>query len=343
MPEPLAVVFVHGTRTSSGIWDSQRSALAAAGLDSLAIDLPGHGTDVTSRFTLDSAFARLDQAFASFSPQTPILLVGLSLGGYIALAYAAQRHPARLAGVLAAGCAAETSDKPLRAYRDVASAIDRAGKRIGPHLRQVRRSLRRPTAPDRLPSTAPARLPSTAPARLPATAPARLPSTAPARLPATAPARLPATAPGRLPATAPRPDWQVVTDMLTALAGTSAIDSLRAVDCPVWLVNGQHCHLRFELRRFMRARPDAQAVTIAGAGHDVNTDAPRAFNTVMLGVAAQLSAKPVAEATAAETVAKAPVAEATAAETVTKAPVAEATAAETGSLDRARERDANHD
>lgn len=227
----LAVVFVHGTRTSSRIWASQQAALSAVGIRSIAVDLPGHGTRIADEFSLAAAATVLDEAIDSLPSGTRVLLVGLSLGGYVALSYAARSDltaagsagaPSRIVGVIATGCSSEPKGKPLRAYRDIARLVDRAGKWLRREPRTVVRG------PDE------------------------------------------------------RPDWDVVTQVLTALAGTSAIENLRAITVPVWLVSGQHCHLRFEAKRFLRARPDVAAVTIPGAGHDANTDAPDAFNALLL-------------------------------------------------------------
>lgn len=110
------IVFVHGVRTSSAIWDNQVAAMALSGHESIAVDLPGHGSRSGEQFTLQGALDAIDQAVATFS--VPPLLVGLSLGGYSALAYAA-RNDGKLAGVVLAGCSTEMRGKPLGAYRSV--------------------------------------------------------------------------------------------------------------------------------------------------------------------------------------------------------------------------------
>jgi pimeloyl-ACP methyl ester carboxylesterase len=53
------------------------------------------------------------------------LLVGLSLGGYAALAYAA-RNQDKLAGIVLAGCSTEIKGKPLSAYRRLSHQASRA-------------------------------------------------------------------------------------------------------------------------------------------------------------------------------------------------------------------------
>ncbi|MFS0702143.1 alpha/beta fold hydrolase [Cellulomonas sp. 179-A 4D5 NHS] len=126
-PITRPVVLVHGVRTSSAIWTHQVSALTRNGHRTIAVDLPGHGRRAHERFTLSGALTTIDDAVASCD--VPPLLVGLSLGGYMSLAYAA-RHPHKLAGVLLAGCSTELRGKPLGAYRRLAHHVTGA-LRIG--------------------------------------------------------------------------------------------------------------------------------------------------------------------------------------------------------------------
>lgn len=111
------VVFVHGVRTSSAIWADQVRAVGVAGHDAVAIDLPGHGTNRGLRFTMAGAMDAIDDAVGSFD--RPALLVGLSLGGYLACGYAAE-HGDKLAGLLASSCTSEPRGKPVRTYRSAA-------------------------------------------------------------------------------------------------------------------------------------------------------------------------------------------------------------------------------
>jgi pimeloyl-ACP methyl ester carboxylesterase len=106
--EPLPVVLAHGVRTSGTMWRAQVEALTAAGHRAVAVDLPGHGAHRGERFTLDGAVDALADAVDGVGGRA--LVVGLSLGGYVAIAHAA-RHPEQVAGLVAAGC----STRPLRA------------------------------------------------------------------------------------------------------------------------------------------------------------------------------------------------------------------------------------
>ncbi len=206
------IVLVHGTRTSSAIWAPQVAELERSGHVAVAIDLPGHGARAHERFTLEGALDAVDAAVASCS--SPPLLVGLSLGGYVSIAYAG-RHEDRVAGVVAAGCSTQTRGSLLRAYSRISTVVTRA-LRIGGGT------------------------------------------------------------------------WHVVTDMLHALSSYSPLADLRRLSLPVWLVNGSRDPLRLEERRYLRANAGARLRGGPGAGHDVNTHAPDAFNQVLLGALREL-------------------------------------------------------
>lgn len=86
------VVLVHGVRTSATMWRHQVAALEAAGHAVVAVDLPGHGTRMAETFTLDAACATVEQAVQGLraSGARRIAVVGLSLGGYLTLRWAAR-------------------------------------------------------------------------------------------------------------------------------------------------------------------------------------------------------------------------------------------------------------
>ncbi|MFI6307331.1 alpha/beta fold hydrolase [Amycolatopsis thailandensis] len=90
----VPVVFVHGIRLSGAAWSEQLELL---GRLAKAVDLPGHGSRRGERFTLDGAVDAVAGAI-----EEPALVVGHSLGGYIAIA-AAARHPESVAGLVVAG------------------------------------------------------------------------------------------------------------------------------------------------------------------------------------------------------------------------------------------------
>lgn len=214
-PIATPIVFVHGTRTSSAIWDGQLVALGRAGHATHAVDLPGHGSRTAERFTFEGAIATIDAAVAAHD--TPPLLVGLSLGGYASLAYAAQNQHA-LAGVVLSGCSTEIAGKPLHLYRRFTSRLAAAFRPTG--------------------------------------------------------------------------TWFVVEDMLKAMHGYSSLADLRRLGLPVWFVNGRRDPLRWGERRLVASHARATLHVVPGAGHDVNSHAPTAYNRILLRVLAELRPAP---------------------------------------------------
>ncbi|TFC05784.1 alpha/beta fold hydrolase [Cryobacterium adonitolivorans] len=135
----VPVVLVHGIRTSASMWRHQLEWLAAEGHPVLAVDLPGHGSRLDEPFTLEGALAAIDAGVDQL--EGPVLLVGLSLGGYYAIAYAAGK-PERVLGLVAAGSSFEPGGPGLAAYRRLARLIHRFPDRgLWLHTFLVRRML----------------------------------------------------------------------------------------------------------------------------------------------------------------------------------------------------------
>ena len=90
------IVFVHGMGTSAATWDRLHRLLADR-FTTVAVDLLGHGEspvlDDPDEYLRDRALADLDDVLADLRSDidAPAVLVGHSLGGYLALAHAATR------------------------------------------------------------------------------------------------------------------------------------------------------------------------------------------------------------------------------------------------------------
>jgi len=120
-------VLVHGMYTSRTMWRPQHTALREAGFVVATPDLPGHGRRLHERFELESAMATIDAAVdaareSPLAPPGPVILVGLSLGGYLSVEYAG-RHPERIDGLIPMACSARPLAIGIALYRRVAGAM----------------------------------------------------------------------------------------------------------------------------------------------------------------------------------------------------------------------------
>ncbi|UYO95760.1 alpha/beta hydrolase [Microbacterium sp. M28] len=118
------VVFVHGIRTSRTMWRSQLEHLAQREIESVAVDLPGHGSRMAEPFTLAEAFATIDTAVRDAAAHGPVLLVGHSMGGLLSVAYSGQEDAPPLAGLIGASCTALPRGVALTTYRFLAQQFD---------------------------------------------------------------------------------------------------------------------------------------------------------------------------------------------------------------------------
>ena len=134
---PITVVLVHGIRASRSMWLRQLAALEEAGVPAVAPDLPGHGGRAGEDFTIEGASDAIEEA--ARSAEGDVVVVGLSLGGYLALHWAA-RTSVTVAGVLAAGCSTRPRGPGLAGYRRVARLISRlpdGGRRLNDTLARL--------------------------------------------------------------------------------------------------------------------------------------------------------------------------------------------------------------
>jgi pimeloyl-ACP methyl ester carboxylesterase len=123
-----AIVFLHGTRLSRAQWQPQMRRLSTR-YRCVAVDLPGHGERGGEPWSIEAARAGVIAAIEAEVPSGRAVLVGLSLGGFVAIEVA-DSAPDRVAGLVLAGCSGE-------AFGEAFGAIGlpfRASARILEHL-----------------------------------------------------------------------------------------------------------------------------------------------------------------------------------------------------------------
>jgi pimeloyl-ACP methyl ester carboxylesterase len=117
-----AIVFIHGTLLTRAQWEPQVRRLSGA-FRCIAVDLPAHGTLVAEPFSLEAAAAAVAAAIDAAAPRGRAVLVGLSLGGYVAIETAA-RFPDRVNGLVLAGCSAEPVGPTAALMRFLAGILE---------------------------------------------------------------------------------------------------------------------------------------------------------------------------------------------------------------------------
>jgi pimeloyl-ACP methyl ester carboxylesterase len=122
------IVFLHGTRLTGAAWAVQVADLSDEFI-CLTPDLPGHGSAEPIPFTVDGAAERVAELIATEAPGGRAILVGLSLGGYVAMAVAA-RWPERVAGLAISGATAEPVGSRALFYRGLAAVFRLVPERV---------------------------------------------------------------------------------------------------------------------------------------------------------------------------------------------------------------------
>jgi pimeloyl-ACP methyl ester carboxylesterase len=117
-----SIVFVHGTWLARSSWSAQLADLADA-YRVIAMDLPGHGTLADRPFTLRAAADELERVIVEAAGERAVV-VGLSLGGYVAMDLAARR-PDLIRALVLAGATQEPVGLRARPYLALAWAVDR--------------------------------------------------------------------------------------------------------------------------------------------------------------------------------------------------------------------------
>ena len=118
-----AIVFVHGSVVTRKMWLRQMYGLCDT-YRVLAPDLPGHGALAHLAFTFDACVESLAMLIRDEAGGRAIV-VGLSLGGYVAIELA-QHHPQLIEGIVLSGCSLDCAG-PLGLYLRVVSALMKRG------------------------------------------------------------------------------------------------------------------------------------------------------------------------------------------------------------------------
>lgn len=126
--EATTLVFIHGTRLTRAQWLPQLRRLSGR-YRCVAIDLPGHGTRAGEAFTIEAAVDAVRRAVEAEAASGRALLVGLSLGGFVAME-AAEAIPDRVLGLVLAGCSAEPVGPASVPFRGFAALMERAPARV---------------------------------------------------------------------------------------------------------------------------------------------------------------------------------------------------------------------
>ncbi len=113
-------LLLHGMDGIGGVWDAVRADLGSSWQVS-SPDLPGHGgAPRLARYGYVQAAAELFRRVGDTLPGSPIVLVGHSLGGVLALCLAAAHPELDVRGVIALGCKTRWSDEEIGAMARVA-------------------------------------------------------------------------------------------------------------------------------------------------------------------------------------------------------------------------------
>jgi len=99
-----AIVFLHGMRVTRRMWQPQMEALASE-FRLIALDLPGHGALSEEPFEFDRAVEQVAKV-VDHAGNGRALIVGLSLGGYVAMEFGA-RYPDKAPGLVIASASVE--------------------------------------------------------------------------------------------------------------------------------------------------------------------------------------------------------------------------------------------
>ncbi len=97
------VVLLHGIGLGAWLWERDQGVLADLGLESWALDLPGHGPQAGQDVRLEACYRQVARALDEL--EGPVALVGHSAGGLVAQVLSSERTLSGLVLVGAVPCA----------------------------------------------------------------------------------------------------------------------------------------------------------------------------------------------------------------------------------------------
>lgn len=124
----LPVVLLHAFPFEHSMWSPQLGPIAAAGYRVIALDLPefGDSTGGVEPLSIDLA-ADVVAEFLDILEIPQAVVGGISMGGYVAMAFA-RRHPQRLAGLILADTRSSPDDDAAKSRRnELIQAIQASG------------------------------------------------------------------------------------------------------------------------------------------------------------------------------------------------------------------------
>lgn len=120
------IVFLHGMRVTRGMWQLQMERLADE-FRVIAVDLPGHGSLKDEMFHVKHCAEEL-ATIIDEAANGRALIVGLSLGGYIAMDFGA-RYAQKAAGLVIASASVEPRGWYAFPYAILSALMDRLPER----------------------------------------------------------------------------------------------------------------------------------------------------------------------------------------------------------------------
>lgn len=107
----LPLLLVHGAGMDRTVWEAQSTALSAAGIEVLAVDLPGHGGSEGEALTSIAAMAEFLGRLLEVAGIETAAVAGHSMGALAVLELAARR-PELIGGLVLVGAAASMPVHP---------------------------------------------------------------------------------------------------------------------------------------------------------------------------------------------------------------------------------------